>query len=285
MEAAVGVRKAGWKPVVVFLPAFFLVFLVPSVYGVLGLDRVVAVSGGLITYTLFNTWFGLLLTVGVVAIWYGGLELKDLGVNPSKIPVAVGITIGCWLLYLLAQLAGGLVFGNLTLHSTWTDPGVTATIGKAIGFFFGNAPFEELAFRGFLLVQLYLLLDGKWWQANPLGRTITAIAGSSLIFTLFHIPAFLWGGIGLQTLGSIFVYAVALSLVYLRTQNIFLAMGFHALANFSVPLLSIVETGPFTGYWEFAWLIPGLIIVLLWPRLPMRSDETSTSPRSSTRPV
>jgi membrane protease YdiL (CAAX protease family) len=153
MEVADGVNKAGWRPVLVFLPAFFLVFLVPSLYGVLGLDTIVEVSGGLITYTLFNTWFGILLTVGVVAVWYGGLDLEDLGVIPSKLPVAVGITIGCWLLYALAQIVGGLMVVTVALHSTWTDPGVTATIGKAIGFFFGNAPFEELAFRGFLLVR------------------------------------------------------------------------------------------------------------------------------------
>jgi membrane protease YdiL (CAAX protease family) len=133
------------------------------------------------------------------------------------------------------------------------------------------------------LVQLYLLLDGDWWKANPLGRTITAITGSSLIFTLFHIPAFVWGGIEIQTLGSIFVYAVALSLVYLRTENIFLAMGFHALANFSVPLLSIVESGPFAGYWEFVWLIPELIIVLLWPRLPISDGVPINRRKPSTR--
>lgn len=266
MDVARGVKRAGWKPVVLFVPVFLLVFLVPAGLQAIGFDRIVALTDGLVTYTLANTWVGILLTVGFVALWYGSLGLEDLGVVSSKLPVAVAVTLGCWLIFTLAQVVVGLAAGELSLYSAWIDPGLTATIGEAIGYFFGNVIFEELAFRGFLMVQLYLVLDGEWWQANELARILAAIGGSSLLFTLFHVPAFLLGGIGLDFLAFIFLYAVLLCLVYIRTRNIFLAMGVHGLANFPVPLFDVVETTPVD--FSLAWAIPAAIIVLAWPRLP-----------------
>jgi hypothetical protein len=268
MKVANGVSKAGWKPVLLLVPGFFLVFLVPGILDTIGFDRVIQASGGVITYTLANTWAGLLICVGGIALGYGGLEPSDIGFHPRRLPLAAIIVVGCWLLYSLAQLIAGLAVGNLAFHSTWNDPGILATIGEAVGFFLGNAPFEEFAFRGFLLVQFYLLLDGEWWQSNELARTATAVGGSSLIFTLLHLPAFAFGGIGVEMLGAIFVYAVLLCLVYLRTQNIFLAIGFHALANFSIPVFAVAETLALPIDLSIVWAIPAALIVIAWPNLP-----------------
>jgi len=281
MEVARGVKRAGWKPVGVFVPAFLLVFLVPAGLQAIGFDRIVALTDGLVTYTLANTWVGILLTVGIVALWYGSLELEDIGVVPSKIPVAVAVTVGCWLIFTVAQVVVGLAVGDLSLYSAWIDPGVTVTLGETIGYFFGNVIFEELAFRGFLMVQVYLLLDGQWWQANDLARMAAAVGGSSLLFTLFHVPALLLGGIGLDMLAFILLYAVLLCLVYVRTRNIFLAMGFHGLANFPVPLFAVVETTPVD--FSLVWAIPGTIIVLAWPRLPFGNGRTDRATSSNLR--
>ena len=275
MRVASGISKAGWKPVVLVVPAFFFVFIVPGLIQAIGFDHVVEASDGLVTYTLVNTWVGLIICVGGVALWYGDLEPADIGFNPQQLPLAAAIVIGCWLIYSLAQVIAGLVVGDLALHSTWADPGVLATLGEALGYFLGNAPFEELVFRGFLLVQLYLLLDGNWWQSNELARTATAVGSSSLIFTLLHLPAFLLGGIGVEMLVAIFIYALLLCLVYLRTQNIFLAIGFHALANFSIPIFAVAETIPLPVDLSIVWAIPAAVIVIAWPKLPF---NTSTSP-------
>lgn len=86
-------------------------------------------------------------------------------------------------------------------------------------------------------------------------------------------------GVGLQTLLNIFVYAVALCLVYLRTRNLFLAIGFHALANFSVPLFNVVETVSYPI--DLVWLLAGVVVVLAWPWRPGRAGfgriDTSTA--------
>lgn len=284
MKVARGVPKAGWKPVVLLIPAFFFVFLVPSTLSMLGFDRIVAASGGLITYTLVNTWAGIAICVGGVALWYGSLCPEDIGFVPRKLPVAAAIVAGCWMVYTLAQVVAGFVVGDFSLHPTWTDPGVLGTIGEALGYFLGNAPFEELAFRGFLLVQLYLLLDSDWWQSRELVRTASAVGGSSLVFTLIHVPAFLLGGIGLETLLAIFVYAILLSLVYLRTRNLFLAIGFHALANFSIPLFAVAETVPLPVDLSILWVIPGVLVVLAWPKLQLgtRSQAGQTATQQET---
>lgn len=275
MKVANDVSKAGWKPVILLLPGFFLVFLVPGILQTIGFVRVVEASGSLITYTLANTWVGLLVCVGGIALWYGDLEPGDIGFHPRRIPVALAIVLGCWILYTLAQIVAGLAVGNLALHPTWTDPGVLATIGDALGFFLGNAPFEEFVFRGFLLVQLYLLLDSDWWRANELTRTATAVGGSSLLFTLLHLPAFLFGGVGVQMLGAILVYAILLCLVYLRTQNIFLAIGLHALANFSVPIFAVAETITLPVDLSIVWAIPAALIVIAWPNLPFGNPDST----------
>lgn len=250
------------------VPGFFLIFLVPGILRSIGFASVIDVSGGLITYTLANTWAGLLICVGGVALWYGDLEPADIGFYPRQIPLATTIVVGCWLLYSLTQGIAGVVVGNLALHPTWTNPGVLATLGEALGFILGNAPFEEFAFRGFLLVQLYLLLDGDWWQSNEQARTAAAVGGSSLLFTLLHLPAFVFGGIGVEMLGAIFVYALLLCLVYLRTQNIFLAIGFHALANFSIPVFAVAETIALPVDLSIVWAIPAALVVIFWPNLP-----------------
>lgn len=280
MRVATGVRKAGWKPVVLLVPAFFLVFVVPNVLIVLGFERVVAASGGLITFTLVNTWGGILICVGGVALWYGSLRLEDVGFVPRKIPVAAAIVAGCWLVYTLAQVVVASLVGDFSLHPTWTEPGVLGTLGITLGYLLGNAPFEELAFRGFLLVQLYLLLDGDWWRSNELVRTATAVGASGLVFTLLHVPAFLLGGVGLEMLVAIFIYALLLGLVYIRTQNLFLAIGFHALANFSVPLFAVAEAVALPVDLSVVWVIPGVLVVLAWPKLGLdtrsRAGQTVT---------
>ena len=92
---------------------------------------------------------------------------------------------------------------------------------------------------------------------------------------------FVLGGIGVEMLGAIFVYAVLLCLVYLRTQNIFLAIGFHALANFSIPLFAVAETLALPVDLSIVWAIPAALIVIAWPNLPF---STPAAPGQSAPP-
>lgn len=266
MKIATGVTKTTWRTVGLFLLTFVLVVLLQPA-GALGLMMLVDSSGGLINPTLLNGTFGILILVGGVVLWYGSLAPRDIGIVPKKLPRAVGLTAGFWFLFTAAQAVYGFTVGDLSLHPDVTGQEAITTVGLALGYIVGNAPFEELAFRGFLLVQLYLLLDGEWWQLNPSTRIVTAIIGSSLPFTLLHIPVVVLGdaGVGLWYLGLIFLNAVLLCLVYIRTQNIFLAIGIHALANFPLPILAVHEQHALA--FQFTWLIPAAVVVLLWPKL------------------
>lgn len=181
MKIATGVTKTTWRTVGLFLLTFVLVVLLQPA-GALGLMMLVDSSGGLINPTLLNGTFGILILVGGVVLWYGSLAPRDIGIVPKKLPRAVGLTAGFWFLFTAAQAVYGLTVGDLSLHPDVTGQEAITTVGLALGYIVGNAPFEELAFRGFLLVQLYLLLDGKWWQLNPSTRIVTAIIGSSLVY-------------------------------------------------------------------------------------------------------
>lgn len=266
MKVASGVTKTTWRTVGLFLLAFVLVVLLQPA-GALGLMVLVDASGGLINPTLLNGTFGILILIGGVALWHGSLAPRDIGIVPKKLPRAAGLTAGFWLLFTATQAVYGFTVGDLSLHSNVTGQEALTTVGLALGYVLGNAPFEELAFRGFLLVQLYLLLDGEWWRSNSSARIATAIIGSSLPFTLLHIPVIILGnaGVGLWYLGLIFINAVLLCLVYIRTRNIFLAIGLHALANFPLPLLAVHDQQPLL--FQFTWLVPAAVVVLLWPKL------------------
>jgi membrane protease YdiL (CAAX protease family) len=256
------VARTNWKTIGLFLLAFVLVFA--NVAGLFGLHVLTTLSGGLLNATLINAWVGILLVVGVVALWYGGLRPADLGFEPRKLPLGVGLTLLAWVVFTGAQAAYGLVVGSLAVHPSWSDPGVVATTGRTLGYWLGNAPFEELAFRGFLLVQLYLLFD-RWSDDRRL-RLVGAVAGSGLVFTLLHVPVVVLGGVDPLFLVNIFVYAVALSFVYLRTQNIFFTMGVHALANFPIPAFAVFEAHALA--FQLVWIAVAAGVVVFWHRIP-----------------
>lgn len=55
-----------------------------------------AATGGLVTATLLVKLLNVAVVVVGLLITAGGLRWKDLGLERSKLPVAVGVTIGLW---------------------------------------------------------------------------------------------------------------------------------------------------------------------------------------------
>lgn len=271
MRVAEETQKTNWKTVGVFFLVFPLVFV--GLANLLGLTALVEFTNGLINTTLLNTLLGTLLLVVGVAFWYGGLRPRDVGLVLERLPIGIGLTVFIWVVFTAIQFLYSLYVGDFSVHPDWTNPGATETFGVLLGQVFGNAPFEELAFRGFLLVQLYLLLDGKWWQDNHTARVATAIVGSSLPFALLHLPLVLWADVGLDLshVGLVFVLGSLLALVYIRTRNIFFTIGLHAMMNFPAPVFAAHTE--YEMLFQLGWVVPALLIVIAWPRLPFVDDE------------
>lgn len=199
----------------------------------------------------------LLVTIGGVVRGLGGLALPDLGFRRDKLLEGIVVTLAVWA---AMQLWPFVASGSAELARTWSDPGIGPTLRWAAVMFLFTALWEELAFRGFLLPQLYLRLPGAHWL-----RLWAALLLSQVIFASAHIPAHvilrhLSGGALLQMLVLQGFAGLLLGLLYLRTRNLWIPVGIHGLANAPTPLV-----GGALG-WEF----PLILLIVAWPWIARR---------------
>ncbi|MEM7476467.1 MAG: CPBP family intramembrane glutamic endopeptidase, partial [Planctomycetota bacterium] len=105
------------------------------------------------------------------------------------------------------------------------------------GQFFGNALYEEILFRAFLITQMLVLIKKKKrkWSWNRC--FLIALLGSQVIFALIHIPNRLYQG-SYTGVGSFFadqfilvILGSLLAGVFLLSRNVYAAIGIHALVN------------------------------------------------------
>jgi hypothetical protein len=184
---------------------------------------------GLIGGTLQASASMLIVVVGGVLLLGAHLSPRDFGWRSAAIGPAVGFTILLWVIVNVAD-ATWLLTGQLplALHPSWSDPGVSHTLGNFIGQIFGNALLEETVFRGFLTVQLILLLR----RFGALTSIIAGIVLADLIFTAPHILLLMRLNVPWTELWAIFVAGASFAVLYLVTDNLFMAVGAHALSNY-----------------------------------------------------
>lgn len=130
-----------------------------------------------------------------------------------------------------------LTHSSLTFNNDiFTNSNVV--FGGFLGQIFGNALLEEVLFRGFLLVQIYLLLNKVKKVKNNTSRIVYAMLISQSIFAAIHIPNRIYSGL----VGMDFVYdfivlvilGVIFSLLYVLTKNLFFVIGVHSLMNVQI---------------------------------------------------
>jgi hypothetical protein len=196
---------------------------------------------GLIDFTLMLGLALQLLIIGILVIGIGRLRPRELGLDIAKLPAGVAWTFAAWLAAQLVTLLICVVAGEpIGLNPAWSFGSWTQPAGEWIAQLFGNAALEEVLYRGFLFPQCVWLASS--WFRDRSDRWLIAI--SLLIsqgwFALGHIPFnFVGGGWSGQWLLLFqFLMGLAFCGIYIRTGNLFLAIGFHALANNPGPLLT-----------------------------------------------
>jgi len=209
--------------------------------------------------------------VGVL-LWYEKLSLQDIGIVWRKLPFAMLAWVGIWLLVQgIEPVAGLLLQGNAEIDPAWSGGGL-AIIGLLLGHLVGTALYEEMAFRGFLLRQCFLSLH-RWTKNRQVLSTALAILVSQLAFTLFHVPWKLvtqgWSANTGGKLCGVLLTGIVYSLLYLRTDNLFLVMGVHALGNAPTSLIC-----PSIGTPNLLLLIT-VMIWILWPWVKKREEKAS----------
>jgi len=237
-SVSAGVRPASWR------------FIVAAALGVMALvtginlsfrfdnglyDAVYHGTSHLVTPTLIGA--GLLTAAVIVGLVLGGkLSFRDFGWKWEFLVPGLAATAVIWivmqLIEVIAQLGSN---GQLALSPSWSRLGATTVIGVLLGQTFGTAAGEETFFRGFLVPQLHL----RFAHMRAPMAIGAAIGLSQAVFSLYHLPNLILGNSGLGTgpldvvsqLGLDFAIGVVFASLYVRTGNIFLVMGIHALQN------------------------------------------------------
>ncbi len=224
-------------------------------------------TGGLLTGSLVAnlTFIGVLVVL--IIMRYGGLRLYDLGVIPRQIPVAILYTLGFWgLAQIIHLIAGLLYYGHVVISPDWDNP--QFMIGLILTQIVGNALFEEIAYRGFLFPQLFIRFAAM--ADRPWRRVALAILISQGLFALSHIPNRIYLGmkpneIALDLL-MLLGWGTLYTMIYLKTDNLFVVVGVHALGNTPTTLFA---SAPFLSGAGASILIYTLVIIVLfgWPLL------------------
>ncbi|MEK5253393.1 CPBP family intramembrane glutamic endopeptidase [Paenibacillus sp. FSL F4-0125] len=166
------------------------------------------------------------------------LSPSDIGLRKNKLLAGLIGTLLFWLAINIVDLGMTLLtHSSLTFNNDiFTNSNVV--FGGFLGQIFGNALLEEVLFRGFLLVQIYLLLNKVKKVKNNTSRIVYAMLISQSIFAAIHIPNRIYSGL----VGMDFVYdfivlvilGVIFSLLYVLTKNLFFVIGVHSLMNVQI---------------------------------------------------
>jgi membrane protease YdiL (CAAX protease family) len=244
------IRRARRTTLIIFLIAHFILTAIVNLVLFAGntFRPLASATGGLFTGSLLANLVFIAALVVVIILGFGRLRLYDVGLIGRNILPAVVYTIALWGVAQVIHLFAGLsVNGEVQLNPDWLIYGVGFMIGLLLTQIFGNALFEEIAYRGFLFPQLYLRLTSL--NNRPWTRLGVALLISQTAFALSHIPNRIYLG---MSAGDIAIdllmlvgWGVLYTLLYLRTDNLFLVVGVHALGN--TPTTLFATTPMLTG--------------------------------------
>jgi membrane protease YdiL (CAAX protease family) len=212
----------------------------------------------------------------VGGLLFGVAKLKpgDVGLRLPDVLPGIAVTACGWIMIQLVALVLNLAaFGHVTIDRVWLLPeGPTSMLGAILfGQLLGNALFEEMTWRGFLLPQCYFKLTRLQKRART--RIAIALLISQLLFALYHIPVELSNGVSPFQLPlallPIFLIGLLLAVVYLRTANLFIVIGLHALNDNPTVLFSpTFLSNDLLGL--ILVCVFALLLILFWPTFTQR---------------
>jgi membrane protease YdiL (CAAX protease family) len=172
------------------------------------------------------------------------------------------------------------------LSAFWSSAGWATAVGVLAGYALGVAPAEETFFRGLLLPQLRL----KFSRLAPRAAVAGALVVSQLMFALYHLPSQVLGGssgVGMAPLdividlGRLFVIGLLYAALYLRTGNLFLVIGIHALEDAGITVVA----APIDPALVILAVAAVTLLATFLPPLAHRLHGLSTAGRERPQPV
>lgn len=219
---------------------------------------------GLLTPVLVAGLIEWLILVVVVMGLIGQLRAKDIGLDHKQAMPALAIVGVLWIAVQAAAAATGtMANGQLNLATEPLGQMPLEGIGVKLQAVLGSGLIEEVLYRGFLLTQVYLILVRHLKTRQK--ALSAAIVLSAIYFGINHIPAGLRMGLGPTEVavyvGHVTLVGMLFATLFLRTANLLIAGGAHALLNEPFALFSTpVDPALFA-------LIGVSIVLLGWPTI------------------
>lgn len=217
-------------------------------------------TDGLVSMTTLAGLVTWVLLVGGAMGALGRLRPAELGLSARSLRESLPVLLGLWLTAQVVLGALGTAAGDLTWAPSarsWS-----AAAGLRLQAVLGSGLIEEVLYRGFLLVQAYAWLRRRRDATQALWM---ALAATSLYFGVNHVPAGLRMGLAAPDL-ALYVAQCALggmlfAALFLRTGNLFVAAGAHALVNDPAALFA-TAVDP-----SLVVLVGASALLLAWPLL------------------
>jgi len=196
-------------------------------------------------------------------LWMGELGLEDVGIDRGRLSGGLGLTLGTWgLAQVIAVVGAFATGGEARVHLELGLRQLHLTLGALATHVLSVSLYEEVAYRGYLLPQLYALLGGRG-RRLALGGALVLSQG---LYAALHVPLLMFMGMAPDFLPfavlGIAIMGLAFALIYLCTGNLFFAMGVHTLVTAPTPLFA------FPGPDWLGTLLASLAIALLSGSLP-----------------
>ncbi len=228
--------------------------------------------------SLFVLSFLKLAFIGLgVIVWIGRFRGRHLGLEWNRFKFGLLTTFFLWAALQIVEFSYGLLVSSseVAYYSNWEQTGSVKILSGFLLYAIGKACFDELTYRGLLLPQLHL----KCRRYINLDDRITlglAIVMSQSIYLILQLPLIsLLTPTSLSTamtLTSLFFLSILNSLIYLRTKNLYITIGIHAL--WYHPIFVAAPAVPHS----FILVVLVIGFILIWPMLPNSPSLRSTWP-------
>ena len=220
------------------------------------------------------------IILGVV-FWIGKFNNHDLGATFVKFRTGIITAFFLWALLQLVMIGvGALSSTSGALFTGLTEKNPLYYLGTFILFAFSKALYDEVIYRGLVLPQFHL--KARRFINLPSHYTLTiAIVLSQIIYLIIQMPLISTAHDGESSLGltflSLFLLSLLNAVIYIRTHNIFVSVGIHALWFYP---LFIVNS---SIQQEYLIAAAGLGLLALWPMLPKQDKHRRAWPRQEQR--
>ena len=217
-------------------------------------------SDGIIRGDLLVNFY--LFSIVVVSSTLSGLSLSDIGLSLKDIKHGVLITSVYFILFNVIAIILSIVFHkDILIEYDSIKQNANYMICETICQLFGNALFEEVFWRGFLLIQLTKVFH------KITKKTILALAVSAIIGSVMHAYGHSHGtgfqGLGMERSFGLIVSGIFCCVMYLLFNNIFAIIGIHAIMNISY--IMSVNGFVFIGFYRsYIILVLGILLAIYY---------------------